>query len=127
MCCKNSYIFAFLLTTGCCEWWMKRSKKVATLEFDRIRKSMSAIVREQSGCNRLLVKVIVVVDFHTIVRRKMAFIDGIQIAFYNLVFLISEYAVGIYEKKISDNLCLPVKLSFGSLTSLKNCPVNLNF
>ncbi|KAF7826216.1 calcium-transporting ATPase, endoplasmic reticulum-type [Senna tora] len=41
---------------GCCEWWTRRSKRVATLEFDRIRKSMSVIVREQSGQNRLLVK-----------------------------------------------------------------------
>ncbi|XP_057981508.1 calcium-transporting ATPase, endoplasmic reticulum-type [Malania oleifera] len=41
---------------GCCEWWIKRSKRVATLEFDRIRKSMSVIVREPTGRNRLLVK-----------------------------------------------------------------------
>ncbi|KAK2969603.1 hypothetical protein RJ640_008897 [Escallonia rubra] len=41
---------------GCCEWWTKRSKRVATLEFDRVRKSMSVIVREPTGLNRLLVK-----------------------------------------------------------------------
>ncbi|XP_073269107.1 calcium-transporting ATPase, endoplasmic reticulum-type-like isoform X2 [Primulina huaijiensis] len=41
---------------ACCEWWNKRSKKVATLEFDRVRKSMSVIVHEPSGHNRLLVK-----------------------------------------------------------------------
>ncbi|KAJ9188180.1 hypothetical protein P3X46_003567 [Hevea brasiliensis] len=39
-----------------CDWWTKRSKRVATLEFDRIRKSMGVIVREPSGHNRLLVK-----------------------------------------------------------------------
>ncbi|KAK6260513.1 hypothetical protein SCA6_014987 [Theobroma cacao] len=41
---------------GCCEWWTKRSKRLATLEFDRVRKSMSIIVREPTGHNRLLVK-----------------------------------------------------------------------
>ncbi|KAG5141921.1 hypothetical protein JHK82_017616 [Glycine max] len=45
-----------MVKLGCCEWWNKRSKKVATLEFDRIRKSMSVIVREPNGQNRLLVK-----------------------------------------------------------------------
>ncbi|KAG8391970.1 hypothetical protein BUALT_Bualt01G0242800 [Buddleja alternifolia] len=41
---------------SCCEWWTKRSKKVATLEFDRVRKSMGVIVRKPNGSNRLLVK-----------------------------------------------------------------------
>ncbi|KAK4476318.1 hypothetical protein RD792_015463 [Penstemon davidsonii] len=44
------------VTLACCEWWTKITKRVATLEFDRVRKSMSVIVREPSGCNRLLVK-----------------------------------------------------------------------
>lgn len=46
-----------LLSIGSCDWWTKRSKRVATLEFDRVRKSMSVIVREPDGSNRLLVKV----------------------------------------------------------------------
>ena len=49
-------VYSFLFI-GCCEWWTKRSKRLATLEFDRIRKSMSVIVRELTGRNRLLVKV----------------------------------------------------------------------
>ncbi|CAN6466082.1 unnamed protein product [Victoria cruziana] len=44
------------LKLGSCEWWAKRSKRIATLEFDRVRKSMSIIVRELNGHNRLLVK-----------------------------------------------------------------------
>ncbi|CAK8560642.1 unnamed protein product [Lathyrus sativus] len=44
------------LKLGCSEWWNRRSKRVATLEFDRVRKSMSVIVREPDGQNRLLVK-----------------------------------------------------------------------
>lgn len=47
----------FFPTIGCCEWWTKRSKKVATLEFDRVRKSMSVIARGPTGHNRLLIKV----------------------------------------------------------------------
>ncbi|GMH17317.1 hypothetical protein Nepgr_019158 [Nepenthes gracilis] len=41
---------------GCCDWWTRRAKRLATLEFDRVRKSMSVIVREPTGHNQLLVK-----------------------------------------------------------------------
>lgn len=82
--CEIFHIYSLLLTAGCCEWWVKRSKRVATLEFDRIRKSMSVIVREPSGHNRLLVKVIVIFELHTFIKKKMANFY-VQIAFYNLV------------------------------------------
>ncbi|KAG5566052.1 hypothetical protein RHGRI_001848 [Rhododendron griersonianum] len=52
----NYLIDSNTVKLGCCEWWTKRSKKLVTLEFDRIRKSMSVIVREPTGNNRLLVK-----------------------------------------------------------------------
>lgn len=52
----NYLIDSNTVKLGCCEWWTKRSKRLATLEFDRIRKSMSVIVREPTGSNRLLVK-----------------------------------------------------------------------
>ncbi|RLN30943.1 calcium-transporting ATPase 4, endoplasmic reticulum-type-like [Panicum miliaceum] len=43
-------------TLGCCKWWNNVSKRIATLEFDRMRKSMGVIVRTSSGSNALLVK-----------------------------------------------------------------------
>ncbi|KAF5812510.1 putative calcium-transporting ATPase [Helianthus annuus] len=46
----------------CCDWWTKRSKRVGIFELDRIRKSMSVIVREPDGHNRLLVKAIDLID-----------------------------------------------------------------
>ncbi|KAI8027417.1 Calcium-transporting ATPase, endoplasmic reticulum-type [Camellia lanceoleosa] len=52
----NYLIDSNTVKLGCCEWWTKRSKRLATLEFDRIRKSMSVIVWEPTGRNRLLVK-----------------------------------------------------------------------
>ncbi|PUZ63745.1 hypothetical protein GQ55_3G092100 [Panicum hallii var. hallii] len=43
-------------TLGCCKWWNNVAKRIATLEFDRMRKSMGVIVRTSSGSNALLVK-----------------------------------------------------------------------
>ncbi|RLM99582.1 calcium-transporting ATPase 4, endoplasmic reticulum-type-like [Panicum miliaceum] len=43
-------------TLGCCKWWNNFAKRIATLEFDRMRKSMGVIVRTSSGSNALLVK-----------------------------------------------------------------------
>ncbi|OEL12831.1 Calcium-transporting ATPase 4, endoplasmic reticulum-type [Dichanthelium oligosanthes] len=40
----------------CCQWWSNAAKRVATLEFDRTRKSMGVIVKGDSGKNLLLVK-----------------------------------------------------------------------
>ncbi|XP_039136201.1 calcium-transporting ATPase 4, endoplasmic reticulum-type-like [Dioscorea cayenensis subsp. rotundata] len=40
----------------CCQWWNGVTHRVATLEFDRTRKSMGVIVRSKSGRNSLLVK-----------------------------------------------------------------------
>ncbi|KAI5385318.1 hypothetical protein KIW84_072063 [Lathyrus oleraceus] len=53
---SNNTMDCDTLKLGCSEWWNRRSKRVATLEFDRVRKSMSVIVREPDGQNRLLVK-----------------------------------------------------------------------
>ncbi|KAG2616040.1 calcium-transporting ATPase 1, endoplasmic reticulum-type-like [Panicum virgatum] len=43
-------------TLGCCKWWNNVAKRIGTLEFDRMRKSMGVIVRTSSGNNALLVK-----------------------------------------------------------------------
>ncbi|XP_008794312.2 calcium-transporting ATPase 4, endoplasmic reticulum-type-like [Phoenix dactylifera] len=40
----------------CCRWWNGVAQRIATLEFDRSRKSMSVIVKSKSGSNSLLVK-----------------------------------------------------------------------
>jgi len=42
---------------GCSQLWNKMENRIATLEFDRDRKSMSVIVNSLSGKKTLLVKV----------------------------------------------------------------------
>ncbi|GJM94414.1 hypothetical protein PR202_ga11055 [Eleusine coracana subsp. coracana] len=42
--------------TACCTWWNNVAKRIATLEFDRTRKSMGVIVKTSLGNNALLVK-----------------------------------------------------------------------
>uniref|UniRef100_A0A0C9RNI8 P-type Ca(2+) transporter n=1 Tax=Wollemia nobilis TaxID=56998 RepID=A0A0C9RNI8_9CONI len=41
---------------ACCDWWSERAQRMATLEFDRMRKSMGVIVKSDTGKNSLLVK-----------------------------------------------------------------------
>ncbi|KAK1692182.1 hypothetical protein QYE76_008879 [Lolium multiflorum] len=43
-------------TLACCQYWSNAAKRIATLEFDRMRKSMGIIVASKSGTNTLLVK-----------------------------------------------------------------------
>ncbi|XP_020696398.1 calcium-transporting ATPase 4, endoplasmic reticulum-type [Dendrobium catenatum] len=43
-------------TLRCCQWWNDVAPRVATLEFDRTRKSMGVIVTSKTGKNTLLVK-----------------------------------------------------------------------
>ncbi|XVF76559.1 hypothetical protein PTKIN_Ptkin13bG0275500 [Pterospermum kingtungense] len=40
----------------CCQWWNEYERRIATLEFDRDRKSMGVIVTSKSGRRSLLVK-----------------------------------------------------------------------
>jgi magnesium-transporting ATPase (P-type) len=40
-----------------CDLWAQERKRLAVLEFDRVRKSMGVIVRTIKGGNKLLVKV----------------------------------------------------------------------
>lgn len=50
--------FALKLCVDCCDWWNKHDKRIATLEFDRDRKSMGVIVNSSVGKKSLLVKVL---------------------------------------------------------------------
>lgn len=43
---------------GCCDWWNEQDRRIATLEFDRDRKSMGVIANSGLGKNSLLVKVL---------------------------------------------------------------------
>lgn len=47
-------------TAGACQYWGKGNQRLFTLEFDRLRKSMSVMVNEDnsSTANKLLVKVL---------------------------------------------------------------------
>ena len=40
-----------------CDWWAQKRRRLALLEFDRVRKSMGVIVQTIDGHNKLLVKV----------------------------------------------------------------------
>ncbi|XWS59758.1 hypothetical protein CRYUN_Cryun08bG0149000 [Craigia yunnanensis] len=40
----------------CCHWWNEYERRIVTLEFDRVRKSMGVIVNSKSGRRSLLVK-----------------------------------------------------------------------
>ncbi|KAJ1261332.1 hypothetical protein BS78_09G021400 [Paspalum vaginatum] len=53
---KNGLSFDPSDPLGCCKWWNNVAKRIATLEFDRTRKSMGVIVKTSSGSNALLVK-----------------------------------------------------------------------
>ena len=54
--CIDHVVFV-LHFIACCDYWNSISPRVATLEFDRSRKSMGVIVKSDSGRNILLVKV----------------------------------------------------------------------
>lgn len=53
----NIISYLFFLIKGCCQLWKKKEHRIATLEFDRERKSMGVIVNSGSGKKSLLVKV----------------------------------------------------------------------
>lgn len=55
---KIPFSDSIISETDCCDWWTKRSKRLAALEFDRVRKSMSVMIHRPTGSNHLLVKVL---------------------------------------------------------------------
>lgn len=56
--CLNTHSCDFFSFKGCSQIWNKIEPRIATLEFDRDRKSMGVIVNSGSGKKSLLVKVI---------------------------------------------------------------------
>ncbi|XP_002974128.2 calcium-transporting ATPase, endoplasmic reticulum-type [Selaginella moellendorffii] len=52
---QNHIVDHSVVELSCCDWWNSRSTVLASLEFDRSRKSMS-VIAHTSGKNRLLVK-----------------------------------------------------------------------
>ncbi|GAV64988.1 E1-E2_ATPase domain-containing protein/Cation_ATPase_C domain-containing protein/Cation_ATPase_N domain-containing protein/Hydrolase domain-containing protein [Cephalotus follicularis] len=65
----------------CSQWWNKHDSRIATLEFDRDRKSMGVIVNSHSGKKSLLVKGAVenLLDRTT----KMQLLDGSVVPLYD--------------------------------------------
>lgn len=54
----NSFSYVLLFNIeACCKYWNEMEPRIATLEFDRTRKSMGVIVKSKTGGNMLLVKV----------------------------------------------------------------------
>lgn len=47
----------FYVYSGCCQLWNENEPRIASLEFDRDRKSMGVIVNSRAGKKSLLVKV----------------------------------------------------------------------
>lgn len=47
----------FYVYSGCCQLWKENEPRIASLEFDRDRKSMGVIVNSRAGKKSLLVKV----------------------------------------------------------------------
>lgn len=54
----NCFPFWILTILGCCRAWTESEVRIATLEFDRDRKSMGVIVNSKLGKKSLLVKVL---------------------------------------------------------------------
>ena len=53
----NIFLWQSCFSKGCCQAWKNTEARIATLEFDRDRKSMGVIVNSGSGKKSLLIKV----------------------------------------------------------------------